>query len=144
MPDEETDMEQAESAGEVEETGVQEEPEAAPAQPQPAQVAVSDELKVVINMKGDRLMVGVQSPDCDPVYRVMQGDLVRGLAAVPELVSEARTKWANSRRNPKADLPAPPPPPPMTTTTTTSPRSQSTSRSKSKSEAQDKKQPSFF
>jgi sRNA-binding carbon storage regulator CsrA len=29
---------------------------------------MSDELKVVISLKGDKASVGIQAPECDPVF----------------------------------------------------------------------------
>lgn len=69
------------------------------------------EMKLVIIVKDGRIMMGVQSPDCDPVYQTMEGDLEVALRRVPDLVAEATGKWATAKRYPKADLPEPPPPP---------------------------------
>ena len=76
------------------------------------------ELKVVIILKANRAMLGVQSPDCDPVYKTMEGDLAGVLQVVPTLVAEAKLKWTASPRYPKADLPKPVVP--ATTTSTAS------------------------
>ncbi len=65
------------------------------------------ELKVVIILKANKVLLGVQSPDCDPVYRTMEGDLAGVLQVVPTLVAEAKLKWTASPRYPKADLPKP-------------------------------------
>jgi hypothetical protein len=67
------------------------------------------EIKVIIIMKADRIMVGVQSPGCDPVYQTSQGTLADALQLVPVLVAEANLKWDANPTYPKADLPAPPP-----------------------------------
>jgi len=67
------------------------------------------EIKVIIIMKADRIMLGVQSPGCDPVYQTSQGTLADALQLVPVLVAEANLKWDTNPRYPKADLPAPPP-----------------------------------
>ncbi len=75
------------------------------------------ELKVVIILKANKVLVGVQSPDCDPVYKTMEGDLAAVLQVVPALVAEARLKWTASPRYPKADLPKPLAP--VTTTSST-------------------------
>ena len=91
----------------------------------------SDELKVVIILKGNRAMVGVQSPDCDPVFTTLEGDLTAALSQVPALVESANAKWDANPRYPKADLPEPPPSPP--------PARSQPSQSSAKS-----KQPSFF
>ena len=88
--------------------------------PKPAEKPASNELKIVIVMKSDRAMIGVQAPDCDPVYETMDGDLPAVLACVPKTVEVARLKWATSKRNPKADLPKPAAP--VTTATTTAAR----------------------
>ena len=60
-------------------------------------------------------MLGVQSPDCDPVYKTMEGDLAAVLQVVPALVADAKLQWAAAPRYPKADLPKPVAP--ATTTT---------------------------
>ena len=87
---------------------VQETPAAAVATdvPKPAEKPVS-ELKVVIILKANRAMLGVQSPDCDPVYKTMEGDLATVLQVVPILVADAKLQWAAAPRYPKADLPKP-------------------------------------
>ena len=73
------------------------------------------ELKVVIILKADRAMLGVQSPDCDPVYKTMEGDLAAVLQVLPTLVADARLQWAAAPRYPKADLPKPVVPAAVTT-----------------------------
>ena len=75
------------------------------------------ELKVVIILKADRAMLGVQSPDCDPVYKTMEGDLSDVLQIVPALVADARLQWTAAPRYPKADLPKPVAPAATTTPT---------------------------
>ena len=67
----------------------------------------SSELKVVIILKANKAMLGVQSPDCDPVYKTMEGDLAAVLQVVPALVADAKLQWAAAPRYPKADLPKP-------------------------------------
>ncbi|MBA7525201.1 hypothetical protein ES705_17350 [subsurface metagenome] len=104
-PTEESSEETAEEP--EEKTAPEAAPEAAAASPR----TPTDELKVVIIMKADKIMLGVQSPDCDPVYTTMTGSLAAALKKVSALVKEAKEKWAANPRYPKADLPAPPPPP---------------------------------
>ena len=65
----------------------------------------ASELKVVIILKANRAMLGVQSPDCDPVYKTMEGDLASILLVIPALVADAKLQWAAAPRYPKADLP---------------------------------------
>lgn len=72
---------------------------------------VAEELKVVIILKGTRVMIGVQSPDCDPIFSTLEGELVTALSQVPQLVDNARATWDAHPRYPKADLPEPPPSP---------------------------------
>ena len=74
----------------------------------------SNELKVVIILKDDRIMLGVQSPNCDPLYTTLKGTLAAALKRVPKLVNEAKQKWSTSPHNPNANLPTPPPTPART------------------------------
>jgi hypothetical protein len=93
----------------------EEEEVTSPVQETPAVVATdvskaekpASELKVVIILKANKAMLGVQSPDCDPVYKTMEGDLAAVLQVVPALVAEAKLQWAAAPRYPKADLPKP-------------------------------------
>ena len=80
----------------------------------------ASEFKVVIILKDNKAMLGVQSPDCDPVYKTMEGDLAAVLQVVPALVADARLQWVAAPRYPKADLPKPVIP--ATTTTSTANR----------------------
>jgi len=79
------------------------------------------ELKVVIILKANKAMLGVQSPDCDPVYKTMEGDLASVLQVVPTLVAEAKLKWTAAPRYPKADLPKPVAPATTTSSTVSKP-----------------------
>ena len=110
---------------EEETPGSEEEEEVtSPVQGTPAAAVATDtpkpekasELKVVIILKGNKAMLGVQSPDCDPVYKTMEGDLAAVLEVVPVLVAEAKLQWAAAPRYPKADLPKPVAPPTPATT----------------------------
>ena len=95
----------------------------APVQEAPAAVATdtpkpekASELKVVIILKANKAMLGVQSPDCDPVYKTIEGDLAAVLQVVPTLVADAKLQWTAAPRYPKADLPKPVAPPTPATT----------------------------
>ena len=92
----------------------------------------TNELKVVIVIKADNILLGVQSPDCDPVYKTMKGDLGAALQQVPGLVTEANQKWNAAPRYPTANLPAPTPSPTPARSPVASPPTKTT------------KQPSFF
>jgi len=80
-------------------------------QEESAEAKPSNELKVVIILNDSRVMLGVQSPDCDPVYTTLKGNLAAALKRVPKLVEEAKQKWNESPRNPNANLPTPKPTP---------------------------------
>ncbi len=97
----------------------------------PAPKKPSNEIKVVIVMKDENVLLGVQSPDCDPVYTTVKGSLSVALKKVPALVAEAKQKWEANPRYPKADLPEPPP-------------ISTPARSQPAQPSEKKKQPSFF
>jgi len=80
---------------------------------------MSDEIKVVINLKGDAATIGVQKPDCDPVFRTAEGDLGAVMTRAGELVTEANAIWDANPRYPKCEtkLPSQETPPARTTTT---------------------------
>lgn len=68
------------------------------------------ELKVVIQMKGDRALVGVQGTNTDPVVETLPATSLNDvLAAVPEILARARERWATSPKNPAYVGPPPPP-----------------------------------
>ena len=71
----------------------------------------TNELKVVIIIKEDKIMIGTQSPDCDPVYETLTGTLATALKRIPKLVAGAKEKWAANPKNPEANLPKPEPRP---------------------------------
>lgn len=72
------------------------------------------EIKVVIVLKDNRGSVGVQSPECDPVFVAFEGDLGAALQRVPGLVEEAQRQWEGTPRYPKCEnLPPPPQPQPV-------------------------------
>ena len=117
-------------AEEIEEQEDEEQVETTPETTEAEPLQPTDEMKVVVIMKADKIMLGVQSPSCDPVYETMTGDLTAALERVAALVAEAKQKWEANPLNPKANLPEPPPPPPRTQPVTTS--------------SKPKDQPSFF
>jgi len=70
------------------------------------------ELKVVIQMKGDRALVGVQGTNTDPVVEVLPATSLNDvLSAVPGILARARERWATSPKNPAYQRPPEPPPP---------------------------------
>ena len=86
----------------------------------PAPKPLTDEIKVVIVMKADNILLGVQNPVCDPVYTTMKGSLDEALEKVPGLVAEAKQKWEAAPRYPKANLPEAAPSPVSTRTSAVS------------------------
>ena len=68
---------------------------------------MSDELKIVISLKGNKASVGVQAPECDPAFFGLEGDLSAALTAVPAFVEQARTRWQTAKQYPKCTSPLP-------------------------------------
>lgn len=98
---------------------------------------MSDELKVVISLRGDKASVGIQAPECDPVFFAVEGDLKTVVKAMPKLVEEARARWEKGKLNPKCETPLPSQTQPVATTS----RAPATSRSQKQAP---KVQPSMF
>ncbi len=70
------------------------------------------ELKVVIQMKGDRALVGVQGTNTDPVVETLPATSLNDvLSAVPGIVARAREKWTATPKNPTYQRPPEPPAP---------------------------------
>ena len=69
------------------------------------------ELKIVLQMKGDRALVGVQGTGTDPVVETVEGTLEAVLAQVPQVLERARARWATSPKNPAYQRPPEPPRP---------------------------------
>jgi len=89
---------------------VEEEPVAEEQESQESENAErSGELKILIILNADKVMLGVQSPDCDPVYTTLKGTLADALKQVPKFVEEAKQRWSSTPRYPKANLPEPAP-----------------------------------
>jgi hypothetical protein len=78
---------------------------------------MSDELKIVIALKGAVASVGVQAPNCDPVFSMHQGDLPAVLQMVPAMVEEAHRRWDSNPRYPKCETKLEPPPSTVRVTT---------------------------
>lgn len=65
------------------------------------------ELKVVIALKDGKASVGIQAPECDPVFFGHKGDLAVVLGAVPGDVDKARKRWEETKLNPECETPLP-------------------------------------
>jgi hypothetical protein len=68
---------------------------------------MSHEIKVVITLKDSGGFVGVQAPNCDPIFTPFEGELEAFLGRIPELVQEARQRWDQNPRYPKCESPLP-------------------------------------
>ena len=68
---------------------------------------MSDEIKIVITHPDNKGLIGVRSPDCDPILRIFEGELAAGLGIVPGIVEEARQLWAENPQFPKCETPLP-------------------------------------
>lgn len=125
-----TNVEEAQPTEEEESEPTEEEATVTEAAPEPPKATT--QMKVVIVIQDANILLGVQSPDCDPIYRIVKGTLAAALKQVPVLIKEAKEKWATTPLNPKANLPEPPPRPASARTTVAS------------QPAKPKEQPSFF
>jgi hypothetical protein len=81
-----------------------------------------DEVKIVVALKGKTALVGLQKPDCDPVFSRVEGDLAAVLASIPNLVEQARSQWESSPQYPKLATPLVPPPAPVRPVSTPPPK----------------------
>lgn len=72
-------------------------------------------IKIVINLKGDKINAGISKPNCDPIFRT--GDMSL-LPRIGDLVAEANTIWSTKPRYPRCEskLPSQEPAPARTTT----------------------------
>jgi hypothetical protein len=95
---------------------------------------MASDIKVVILLKENRGIVGIQSPDCDPIFSTVEGDMVTIAAELPGLVESAQVKFTAAPKNPPSSLPEPAPAPVSTTRTA----------SASPAKAKDAARPSMF
>jgi len=68
---------------------------------------MSGKIKIVITHNENKGLIGVRSPDCDPILRTFEGELAAGLGIVPGIVEEARQLWAENPQFPKCETPLP-------------------------------------
>ena len=69
----------------------------------------SEELKVVVSIKGGRATIGVQQPSSDPHIETFDGpDLPSLTREVPAVFERARAGWQESLKHPAYERPAPP------------------------------------
>ncbi len=78
-------------------------------QPAPAETETTDELKVVLSIRGGRAIIGVQQPLADPHIESFDSLDLLGLALqVPGVVERARDRWEEAPKYPAYEKPAPP------------------------------------
>ncbi len=69
----------------------------------------SEDLKVVVSVKGGRATIGVQQPASDPHIESFDGhDLAELPQEVSAVIERARAKWEDEPRYPAHERPAPP------------------------------------
>ena len=102
-------MDKTEQNAEAEVEEVTEKEDEVPEPEESVKAKSPDELKVVIILNPGKVMLGVQSTDCDPVYTTFDGTLPTALRRIPKFIEEAKQKWSESPRYPDANLPAPEP-----------------------------------
>ena len=74
-----------------------------------AQDGGSEDLKVVVSIKGGRATIGVQQPASDPhIESFDDGDLAGLTQEAPAVVERARAKWEDEPKYPAHERPAPP------------------------------------
>ena len=79
-------------------------------EPAPAETDASEELKVVLSIRGGRAVIGVQRPSADPHIETFDDVDLFGLAdQFPAVVARARAIWEEGPMHPAYDRPAPPP-----------------------------------
>ena len=73
------------------------------------QVAPTDDLKVVLSIKGARATIGVQRPSADPHIETFDDADLPGLAQeVPAVTERARARWEETPKHPAYERPATP------------------------------------
>ena len=79
-------------------------------QPAAAETEGSEELKVVLSIRGGRAIIGVQQPSADPHIEVFDDPDLFGLAdEFPAVVARAKARWEEEPMHPAYVKPAPPP-----------------------------------
>ena len=69
----------------------------------------SDDLKIVVSIKGGRAVIGVQKPSADPHIETFDdGDLASLAQEIPAVTERARARWEDAPKHPAYERPAPP------------------------------------
>ena len=78
-------------------------------QPAQGETETTEELKVVVSIRGDRATIGVQQPSADPHIESFDDLDPAGLAQeVPAVIERAKARWEDEPRYPAHERPAPP------------------------------------
>ena len=73
------------------------------------QAGSSDDLKVVVSLKGGRATIGVQQPSSDPHIELFDDRDISGLTGeVSAVIERARAQWEEAPKYPAHARPAPP------------------------------------
>ena len=78
-------------------------------QPAQGETETTEELKVVLSIKGGRATIGVQQPSSDPHIESLDGLDLAGLAReIPAVIERAKARWEDEPMYPAHERPAPP------------------------------------
>ena len=73
------------------------------------ETGAQDDLKVVVAIRGDRAVIGVQRPSTDPYFESFDGRDLSALAQeVLAVIERARTRWENEPKHPAHTKPSAP------------------------------------
>ena len=73
------------------------------------QADTSEDLKVIVSIKGGRATIGVQRPSADPHIETFDADDLSRLAQeVPAVTERARARWEETPKHPAYERPAAP------------------------------------
>ena len=111
VDEQDSDAENAPEQQAADDTGEKVEAEKAPQGSDDAEegAASTDDLKVVVSIKGGRATIGVQRPSSDPHVESFDDSDLSGLAQeVPAVMERARARWQETPKHPAYARPAPP------------------------------------
>ncbi len=111
VDEQDSDAENAPEQQAADDTGEKVEAEKAPQGSDDAGegAASTDDLKIVVSIKGGRATIGVQRPSADPHIETFEGHDLSGLAEeVPAVTERARARWEETPKHPAYERPATP------------------------------------
>ncbi len=111
VDEQDSDAENAPEQQAADDTGENVEAEKAPQGSDDAEegAASTDDLKVVVSIKGGRATIGIQKPSSDPHIETFEdGDLGSLAQEVPAVTDRARARWEETPKHPAYTRPAPP------------------------------------